>query len=316
MISVVIPAYNRAGYLQDAVESVLNQTFQDFEIIVVDDSSTDNTKEVIAGYKDRVRYIFQDNKKQGAARNNGIMHAGGNYIAFLDSDDMWDPNHLEACFNALRHAPEAGLSFSGSYIIDEEGKIISKTKARYCNGFVLKNIISEFSAGGCNASSCLIRRDVFNNVGYFIEDRSLCGSEDWEMWARIAAFTKFVSTNVHTVKIRYHRQKSSLTVDSMARSMTKALDTVYANADILPKIKNIKGQAYSSLYTVIAIDCYASGNMVAARKYLKQAIVEYFPSLFFNKYVTYTLLRSLLGPGLSRRIREVRRMINTKLLNS
>lgn len=315
MISVIIPTYNRVHYLQEAIESVLRQTYKDFEIIIVDDASTDNTKEIVLSYGDRVRYVCQDNKERAAARNNGIIHAKGGYIAFLDSDDIWLPNHLQVCLHTLNSSQDAGLAFSGSCIIDENGKIISKVKLCSFNGFVLNNIVSKFSSGGCNASSCLIKKEIFNRVGYFNEDRALSGSEDWEIWVRIAASTKFISTNLYTVKLRFHKEKSSINADKMAKSMTKALDTIYNNADILPKIKDLKKQAYSSLYTIIAINYYASGNMEAARKYLKSAVINYPTSIFTNKYLSYTLLRSLLGSKLSFYFRRAKWMFNSKLYN-
>lgn len=310
MISVIIPTYNRARYLAVAIDSVLAQTCQDFEIIVVDDCSTDNTKEIIAGYKDRVRYIFQENKERGAARNNGIVNCRGKYIALLDSDDYWLPAHLEYCLNALNSEPNAKLSFSGSYIVDTDGKILSKMNLRISKGHVLRNIVSEFSSGGCNASSCLIDRDIFGEVGMFNEDRALSGSEDWEMWVRIAAQTKFIPTNEYTAMIRFHDEKSSLNADNMANSMKLAMDAVYNNMDIFPKIKNIKKKAYSSMYTVIATNYYSTGNMLVSRKYIKKAILSNPRSIFINKYLVYTLLRSCLGTKLSFYFRKIKWMIN------
>ena len=91
-VTVVIPTYNRAHLIKDAVESVLNQTYQDFELIVIDDGSTDNTREVLAVYKDKLTYIYQENQGRSSARNHGIELAQGEYIAFLDSDDVWFPD--------------------------------------------------------------------------------------------------------------------------------------------------------------------------------------------------------------------------------
>lgn len=314
MISVVIPTYNRARYLREAIESVLKQTYQNFEIIVVDDGSTDNTKEVVSSYGNRINYIFQENKERSAARNNGIIHAKGEYIALLDSDDMWLPNHLEVCFRALHSKPDAGLSFSKSYLINENGNIVSKLKLSPFNGDALKDIVSRISNGGCNSSSCLIKKCIFDNAGYFNEDRDLAVSgEDWEMWVRIAACTNFVSTNAYTVKIRFQKEISSISVDKMAKAMTKAMDTVYSNVYILPKIKRLKNRAYSSLYTLIAINYYASGDMVTARKYLNKALLSYPASIFTNRYLLYTFLRSLLGSKLSSRVRKAKWILGNKI---
>lgn len=301
--------------MKEAIESVLRQTVQDFEIIVVDDNSTDNTEEIVAAYKDRVKYIFQENKERAAARNNGIFHSEGEYIALLDSDDLWLPNHLEVCLKALKGIPDAGLSFSGSYVIDEENKIISKMKLRQFNGYALREIVSKHFSGGCNASSCLIKREIFNRVGYFNENRALSGSEDWEMWVRIAAYKKFVSTNAYTVKLRFHGGKSSIKADGMAKSMKMALDLVYGNSELLPKIMDLRKKAYSSLYVIIAINYYASGDMKTARRYLKEALRNNPLSIFTNKYIVYTFFRSLLGSRLSLVFRRAKWAFSSKLLS-
>ena len=96
LVSVVMPAYNSEKYIAESIESVLNQTFKNFEIIVVDDGSTDNTRKIISDYKDnRIRYYYQENLGSGAARNLGLSNSRGNWIAFLDSDDLWNPVKLE-----------------------------------------------------------------------------------------------------------------------------------------------------------------------------------------------------------------------------
>ncbi|HLG37630.1 MAG TPA: glycosyltransferase family A protein [Nitrososphaera sp.] len=126
LVSIVIPTYNRAPYLRDAVDSVSAQTIRNFEIIVVDDGSADHTHELVLSYKDKVKYLYQDHEERAAARNKGIRCAKGAYIAFLDSDDLWLSNHLEECLKALQSNPDAGLCYSGSYMIDQNGEIISK----------------------------------------------------------------------------------------------------------------------------------------------------------------------------------------------
>ena len=306
MISVIIPTYNRAEYLKQAIGSVLNQTLKDFEIIVVDDASTDNTKETVLGCGDRVSYIYQDDKERAAARNKGISVAKGEYVAFLDSDDMWMPEHLEKCFDSIEKNKELGLVYSGSYMVDEAGKIISKMKAVSLKGDMLKYIVSKFSSGGCNASSCMVRKDIFDKAGYFDEDRSLSGSEDWDMWVRIASVTKFLFTKEFTVKVRSHDKQTSINADKMATSMIKVLDIVYQNKNILPAIESLKRESYSSLYTIIAINYYALGFMSMARGYLKKAIRVYPLAFFTNKYILYTLLRSFLGFKFSLLVRKTK----------
>ena len=129
-VSAIILTYNRANLIEKAIKSVLKQTYQDFEIIVVDDGSTDNTGEIIRGFKDkRVKYIkkYKENKGSSVARNIGIKVARGKYIALLDSDDEWLPEKLDKQIKILQDgSPELGVVYSNSYYIDENGKNMNK----------------------------------------------------------------------------------------------------------------------------------------------------------------------------------------------
>jgi glycosyltransferase involved in cell wall biosynthesis len=115
-VSVIIPTYNRAAYITRAIDSVLSQTYRDFEVIVVDDGSSDDTQCRIETYGDRVRYVFQDNTGPGAARNHGIRISTGAYLAFLDSDDMWLPTFLQKTVSALDSHPQVDIATTGIYL--------------------------------------------------------------------------------------------------------------------------------------------------------------------------------------------------------
>lgn len=135
-VSVIIPTYNCAKYLLIAVNSVLNQTFHDFEIIIVDDGSTDNTKEILKNYikeyQNKIRYFYQENNGPGAARNKGIKEAKGEYVAFLDSDDKLVENSLLLRKNFLDSYPEIGLVFTDYFVITvKDGPISSLLEKKY-----------------------------------------------------------------------------------------------------------------------------------------------------------------------------------------
>ena len=130
LVSVIIPTYNRAMRCKAAVESVLSQTHSNVEAVVVDDGSRDNTREVISGMDERVKYIFQANGGVSAARNTGLNAATGDYIAFLDSDDSWLPWKLEAQLSALRAFPEAGMVWTDMLAVDENGAPLHETYLR------------------------------------------------------------------------------------------------------------------------------------------------------------------------------------------
>ena len=191
-ISVIIPTYNRANLLPRAIESVLKQTFTNFELIIVDDCSIDNTTEVVKEFlkKDkRIKYI-RLNKNSGSAaypRNIGIQRASGEYIAFLDSDDEWLPEKLEKQIQLFRNSSN-NLGFVGcnAIVIDKKSNKITEYKTPQ-HGYVFKELlVNDFIL---NPSSILIKKKVFNKIGFF--DENLKIGEDWDMWIRIAQWYEF-----------------------------------------------------------------------------------------------------------------------------
>jgi len=124
-VSVIIPTFNRAAIVSRAIESALSQTYRDIEVVVVDDGSSDDTRSVVEGFGDRVRYFYQENAGVTAARNSAIRHARGEFLAFLDSDDAWAPWKLESQVAALTRFPEAGLVWSDMTALNRAGDVIS-----------------------------------------------------------------------------------------------------------------------------------------------------------------------------------------------
>jgi len=183
-VSVIIPTYNRAKLLPRTINSVLNQTFQDFELIIVDDGSTDNTKEVIKGFQnkdERIKYVYQNNQGESGARNTGLRESQGEYVAFLDSDDEWLPEKLEKELELFKRSDRKHLGFVSCNALIKKGDGIREYKTpRYKNNFkelLKRNFI-------CSPSSVLIKNKVFNSVGVF--DKKLKIGPDWDMWIRIA----------------------------------------------------------------------------------------------------------------------------------
>ena len=127
-VSVVIPTYNRQRLVQDTIDSVLRQTFGDLELIVIDDGSTDDTRRVLQDrYGTRIRYVYQENQGESAARNHGIALAGGEYVAFVDSDDLWHPQKLERQVEVFEADPGIGLGSTQAYWINYQGLRLRKT---------------------------------------------------------------------------------------------------------------------------------------------------------------------------------------------
>ena len=180
-VSVIIPTYNRASLISRAVDSVLAQTFKDYEVIIIDDGSKDNTKEVLESYTGRVKYIYQNNGGISVARNRGIEESNGKYIAFLDSDDYWAPEKLEMQAKILDENPKVGIVYVRMPIVNEKGEVLGMKP----NGISGKNFQELLRVwGDLPTSSVMTRRECFDRVGVF--DENLPPMEDIDMWLRIA----------------------------------------------------------------------------------------------------------------------------------
>lgn len=189
-VSVIIPTYNRAKLLPRAIKSVLTQTFQDFELIIVDNGSTDHTKEIVNDFVEKegskVKYFYQGNQGSSVARNLGITKSRAEYIAFLDSDDEWLPEKLEKQLALFENTAFDNLGFVGCCNID----IDNKKEKRFCpykKGDILKELLSRKIVH--SSSGILTRKRVLKATGYFDEDLQI--SQDIDMWIRISRNYKF-----------------------------------------------------------------------------------------------------------------------------
>lgn len=191
VVSVVVPAYNAAWCVRKAIDSVLAQTFRDFELIVVDDGSTDDTPGVLASYGSAIRVIRQPNRGMGGARNAGIRAATGEFIAFLDSDDWWLPQKLERQVALMRSAPHVGFCSCATRVEDPEGRLLNLWQ---CPGWEGPFLVHLFSSSGADVpgscSAVVARRQLVVEAGGF--DETLRGVEDPDLWMRLAAVTDYM----------------------------------------------------------------------------------------------------------------------------
>ena len=183
LFTVIIPTYNRALKVERAIQSVLVQTFGDYEIWVIDDGSTDDTRGALSTMKDdRLNYVYQSNSGVAIARNTGITHARGKYIAFLDSDDWWYPSKLERIALAIDTNPDVGILYSRVEYVRESGtKLWTPNIRDFSNNGYRALLKGNFVA----ISAAVVKKECFDLVGVFDPP---VGCEDWDMWIRIARF--------------------------------------------------------------------------------------------------------------------------------
>lgn len=214
MVSVIIPTYNRAELVGRAIQSVLAQTFDDWELIVVDDASTDNTEKVVSSFTDtRIRYHQHNTNRGGSdARNTGIRNSKGQFIAFLDSDDKWLEDKLYQQVMTMKEAPsKVGLVYTGMVHV-RKNKARRKVKPIH-EGDITKELIVKNSVGSC--SCVLVRKKVFERVGYF--DTNMPSRQDIDMWFRISKHYDIVYIEKCSSIIFKEKNRSRISTNKDAR---------------------------------------------------------------------------------------------------
>ncbi len=181
-LSIIIPAFNRCEFLNRALKSVFSQTFSDYEVIVIDDGSTDDTAEMVQKNYTQVRYCFQTNKGVSASRNKGLELAKGHWIAFLDSDDEWLPQKLEKQISLLKAEPDYKICHTEEIWVRNGGRVNQMKKHRKTGGWIFPQCLPLCAM---SPSSILIHHSVFDSIGNF--DTSLPACEDYDLWLRITA---------------------------------------------------------------------------------------------------------------------------------
>lgn len=180
-VSVIIPTYNRGWILKEAIESVLAQAYKDFELIVVDDGSTDNTSNILDDYRSGIKVLSQKNKGVSAARNRGISAASGRFIAFLDSDDLWLPKKLSTQVEFFNQRPDALICQTEEIWIRNGLRVNPKKRHKKPSGMIFKPSLELCLV---SPSAVMIRRSLFERIGGF--DETLPACEDYDLWLRIS----------------------------------------------------------------------------------------------------------------------------------
>jgi glycosyltransferase involved in cell wall biosynthesis len=289
-VSVVIPAFNPGQFIVHAIEGVLAQTYQDFEIIVVDDASTDGHKEFLEPYLSRIQYVRQEHAGSAVARNRGILLSRGKYIAFLDADDLWAPDKLKKQVDLLEQDPDAILTYSD----------FSKSKTPGQGGESTLNLRKHWKAGEeftsllrenfIHTSSVLVRKDSLSESGMF--DPMLMNAQDWDLWIRLARAGKFLFINEVLSHYRVHENQSVSTLKYLR-------NVVYSNGVLMARFQN-DAEALSLIRAKMAHDIFKLGRREWRAGNRKEARKAFWQSLRLKgevlKCLGYILLCTLPAP--------------------
>ncbi len=226
-VSVVVTAFNQARWLDEAIEDVRRQTFPDWELVVVDDGSTDDTRVIVARHEEdrRVRYVFQVNQERSAARNRGIAESAGRHVAFLDADDRWLPEKLAKQVAALAADPEAAFCYTPARFVDRDGTPLPVRKPpRAIAGRIFPALVR---ANAIILASVVARRDRLAEVGGFDATLPAYGCEDWDLWLRLAR--RWPVAVVDEELTLYRRHAGNTAREQVLRSALAVVDKVYAD---------------------------------------------------------------------------------------
>ena len=270
LVSVIIPTYNRAHMIARCLESALAQTFKDYEIIVVDDGSTDTTRDfLLKAYGKRIRYLTHPtNEGLSAARNTGIEHAQGTYIAVLDDDDVWLPDKLALQVELMQANPDVVLAYCGTLKVDCQGELLEEVKPEM-RGQIFAEMLNRNCLKG-PASVAIFAREVLGASGVF--DTSLSSCADWDLWIRIARCGTVDFVDRPLVQYVMHQSNMSSNITGMAH------DTFSILNKYLPLLEQDMGSAnpgdriYSNHLIHFAWEYYEQHNLKQFSDLLRQAL--------------------------------------------
>ncbi len=275
-VSIIIPAHNSEKYLNKTLESVFRQTFQDFEIIVVDDGSTDGTRDVVQKYPDKVIYIYQQNQGHAITRNTGIRRSIGEYIAFLDADDLWVETKLEKQVALLDRDKSVGLVHNRIQHIDKEDNLLSTVPIafQYLSGHIFEHLLLRHAQICTSAVMC--RRAVLDDVGLFDEHfPDNIGGEDRELWLRI--LRKYPAAYIHEPLVLYRCYDKSLSnrrpLDSLIRGRCFTINKALLTERNIWDRFYLKLRAYSNVHYELSYDLTDAGDLPRAMRECLRSII-------------------------------------------
>jgi glycosyltransferase involved in cell wall biosynthesis len=255
-VSVVIPTYNYGRFIAEAIQGALKQSHPASEIIVIDDGSTDDTESAVKPFGEKVRYIRQQNSGVCAARNRGVAESSGEYIAFLDADDIWESTKVEKQLRRFAEDPEIGLVHCGMREFDSESGQTIKLHLDGQEGWVANELLLwERPAVNVSGTAVMVSRTAFEAAGGFDTRQKV--AEDWDFCYRVAKRFKVGFVRELLVNYRSHRAAAHRNVLEMERGMGLFYEKAFANGDDILRLKN---RALGNFHRIMAGSYFQSGN--------------------------------------------------------
>jgi len=281
LFSVVITAYNKGKYIKSTLESVLNQSIQDFEVIVIDDGSTDDTKRKVLSIKDkRIRYFYQ--KASGlpaCARNRGIKHSSGRFIALLDGDDIWHSEKLEKNFDVFSKHPKTDITCHDIEITGESFNFVRHISSGPYPTDIYSKLLWEDNCLGI--SMAVLKKEIFFKHNFwFDEDKRLFGVEDYDFWFRLAETKKYNFYYIPEVLAKHIVSQKGVVLANVERFTRNLLYLFDKNIekskhDITSERKKLVKKRRSSMMRSAALSYNYNGDFIASSKWFLRAIKEY-----------------------------------------
>ncbi|MFX0139444.1 MAG: glycosyltransferase family 2 protein [Candidatus Hodarchaeota archaeon] len=303
-LSIIIPCYNDGDIISRAIQSILKQTYQNFEITVVNDGSTDQTEKIVRKFQDmdgRIKYLKHEiNRGLSATRNTGIKNAKGDYIAFLDADDEWLPNKLQKQLELFQNSNNKKLGFVSTGTIFVRGKNRKSYWLPPKRGYIFTELLKgNIILGG--GSSCLIKKVVFDECGLFDESDQMYSQQDYEMWLRIAQKYEFNIVEEYLTKCY---DSKGINYNVVYIDPAKG---VASSLYILKKYKNIfkkHPNAYSSKLKFLGIQYILARLAKKARRCLLESI-KFNPRDYFSYFYLLISFGGSFGSALMLKIHEL-----------
>jgi len=262
LVSVIIPTYNRAWVLREAIDSVLAQEFKDFELIVVDDGSTDNTGEILGSYEQDILVVRQPNKGVSAARNRGIAAAAGRLIAFLDSDDLWLPRKLSSQVGFFNSNPAAVINQTEEIWVRNGVRVNPKTRHHKFSGMIFERSLALCLV---SPSAVMIKKNLFSEVGVFDENLPAC--EDYDLWLRISCrYPVHLIETPRIMKRGGHADQLSK-APGLDKFRIQALKKIIASGQLEPDSYRAAVWTLQEKCAIFAAGCRKRGKDAEARYY-------------------------------------------------